>query len=59
MEKKDILKALKALEIDGSGVDVVDQPSPEELDRLYNELDYFKQGYTVCLNEVKKLILKL
>ena len=59
MEKLELLKALKALEIDGSGIDNIDQASPDEVERLLNEIDYFKQGYTVCLNEVKKLILSL
>jgi hypothetical protein len=56
---KDMLKKLKELDIQDSGIEV-ECGSPRDVpEEVYANLEGFKQGYTVCLNEVKKLFIDI
>lgn len=56
--KRYILKQMRGLEIDNRGAENIVGDEMEIPKELVDDMQKFEIGYTTCLNEVKKTILK-
>lgn len=59
MDKTQILKLLKKMEIEESGIEVIGGNLTDVPTEVYSDLQQFKDGWTACLNEIKQAVLNL